>query len=269
MPQYLERDPNALATLLRGQTQIPRYTDEEEQLGSMIPEEQLFQAQEALGERGAASGGAYAIPSREALKQGGMAELRKLFGIKQAEGRAKAYPNQVAGEYGLQEARLKGGFDVESARQKAIADAAQRQQAQEFQAAQQGRQQEFQGGQGELNRAAIERNTAASIGGRENVANIGAGSRAATQKSIDARKNPPGIWEAIFGGKDPATTPKAVATPSNVDVSALLAPENIQANVSGIRQQYPGIPLQTLIAQGKLEFDSPEEEAATIAAFGQ
>ncbi len=259
---FLERDPDALATLLRGQTQIPMQTEEEYQLEEMVPDELLLQAQEAIGQRGAATGKAYSVPSRQALKQSGIAELRKLFGLQQGEARAKAYPAQVAGEYGLQEARLKGGFDVESAKQKAIADAAQYQRQQEGLDTRQLRQQEFQGGQGELNRGAVAANTAALIGGRQSVAETGVAGREALARRKNPADNywgpdalvgqsPDWLRRILWAGEGPMDAPQA-GTPSTH--AAELAP---YAN----HPQYSALPFESLLQQGIVSGSPDDLEA--------
>ncbi len=250
---FLERDPDALATLLRGQTQIPMQTEEEYQLEEMVPDELLLQAQEAIGQRGAATGKAYSVPSRQALKQSGIAELRKLFGLQQGEARAKAYPAQVAGEYGLQEARLKGGFDVESAKQKAMADAAQYQRQQEALDKRQERQHTFQGGQGDLSREAVAANTAALIGGRQNVAETGVAGRAELAKAKETAKNPPDK----YWGYDP--------------LMAWLYSENKPNPAAELAQyknspQHSALPFEALLEQGIVS-GSPEEIEAYRQAW--
>ncbi len=251
----LERDPNALSILLRGQTQLPMKSEEDYALEEMIPEEQLFQAQEAYGRRGAESGGAYSIPSRESLKQSGLAELRKLFGIQQGEAQAKALPSRIAGEYGLREAQLKGGFDVESAKQKAIADAAQRQQQQEFQQGQQTRQQEFQGGQGDLTRQALAGRATQAQGAAQ-------AGREYNQGQINQRAQDKAPFNAIeylkslFGGGEEAAPAASSNIPAAVD-SFRKHPDTAQMT------------FEQLMQSGELEGATPQELAEFQQAWGR
>lgn len=253
----LERDPNALSILLRNQPQIPLQSEQDYALEEMIPEEQLFQAQEAYGRRGAESGGAYTIPSRESLKRGGMAELRKLFGIQQGEAQAKALPARIAGEYGLETARTKGGFDVEAARQKAIADAAAQQSSRQFQQEHQGRQQAFSRGEGQLNRQALAGRATQAQGATQ-------AGREYTQGQINQRaqdKKPFDIIEYIksaFGGGSPAA-PAAAST------------SNIPAAINSFRQ-HPDtaqMSFEQLMQSGELEGATPQELAEFQQAWGR
>jgi len=260
----LERDPNALAALLRMQPQIPQQTDEEAQLSSMIPEEQLYQAQEAQADAGRARGGPYAVSSRDQLRESGMAELRKMFGIQQAKAQAAALPARVTGEYGMANRRLQnqGALDVANVNQ---TGAAARETGLNTRATQAlgGMNERAALGQTGANersaagRASAERIAAANRTGRSDVAG-------ANQAAITARKNPPGILDWLRGNK-----PAAAAPAASPDVAALLDPTNIQNNVAQIQAQHPGIPIEELISQGEVTFDSPEEEAATIAAYGR
>jgi hypothetical protein len=95
--------------------QIPQQSPEDYQLDDMIPEESLYELQDEIGARGAQRGGAYAIPSRESLRASGRSGLRRMFGEISAKGEAAAMPHRVAGEYGLEEARIKGRADIEKA----------------------------------------------------------------------------------------------------------------------------------------------------------
>lgn len=249
-------DPNALSILLRNQPQIPQYGADED-LSAMIPEEELFQAQEAAGERGAASGGAYAIPSRESLRSSGIAALRKLFGIQSAEAQAKAYPARVTGEYGLARENVRSQGNIEAARARAEADAAREAQRQEFQQSQQQRGQEFQAGQGALNREALSgRASQAQGASRQNLE--------FTQGEINRRaqeKKPFNLLEYLFGG---GTSPQPAAQGG----SAVSDPS---ADLEPLRQdpRFANLPFQALVDQGIVTADSPEELAEYAAAWGR
>ena len=247
----LERDPNALNILLGMQPQIPRHTDEEYQLQSMIPDEALFQAQEAIGRQGRESGGSYSVPSREALQQSGMAELRKLFGVQQAKAQAAALPSQVAGEYGLAREREHSRGGIEAARVREAAGASAQQEARAFQQAQQQRGQDFAAGQGVLNREALAgRGTQAQGATRSNLEfrEQGINDRAAAKNPRSALGS---LYDYFFGGKEQAAP----------------ASEAQQA-VNQAKQAHPGAPLESLLQQGILSYDTPEDLAELQAAFG-
>lgn len=113
MPQTFTRDPDALSVLLRMQPAIPHRADDG--FDEMISEGDLFGAQEAIGARGAASGGAYAIPSRESLRDSGVSKLKQLFGIQQAEAEAKALPSRIAGQSRIEQEQIRrGGVDAQT-----------------------------------------------------------------------------------------------------------------------------------------------------------
>ncbi len=250
MPQ-LQRDPDALNILLRNQPQIPMKTEDEYALESMIPEEQLFQAQEAMGDRGRAMGGPYSVASRESLRDSGVAGLRQMFGIQQAKGQAAAYPQQVAGQYGLQREDIRARGNVEAARQKAEADAARHSQDQVFQQEQQGRQQTHQAAQGQLTRDALVGRATQAQG----AAQVG---REYTQGQINDRtaaKKPFSIlgWLTGSGGN------AAAAQPASQE-AAELAP--LKKN-----PKYANLPFQALVQQGIISADSPDELAAYQAAW--
>jgi hypothetical protein len=218
----LERDPNALATLLRMQPQIPQHTEEDYALQSMIPQEQLFQAQEAAGQRGAESGGAYAIPSRESLQQSGMAELRKLFGIQQAKAQAAALPARVTGEYGMANRRLQNEGALNVANAGAEQRAADLASNRRFQQEQQTRGQEFQAGQGALNREALAGRATQAQGatraGQEYVQGQ-TNARAEAKKPFSLLQ-----WLSSLGSTSPAKVP------------AETAPSRIAAGVAQLKQ---------------------------------
>jgi hypothetical protein len=233
--------------MLRGQSKLPK-SDDDYALESMIPEEQLFQAQEAIGQHGAASGQMYSVPSREALKQSGMASLRQLFGVQESRGRAAAYPQQVAGQYGIEREGIRAQGNVEAARIRAEADANQRGASQAFQQGQQERQQTFQAGQSQLSRDAFDTRQAASI----KAADAG---RQYTQGQVNQRadaKKPMSLtgWiGSLFGG-------------GGSKEAADLAP--LKKN-----PKYASMSFDDLVAQGIVSADSPEELAAYQQAWGQ
>lgn len=251
----LEADPDALSILLRGQTPLPRYSEDDEALRSMIPEEQLFQAQEEIGERGAQRGRPYAIPSREALQQSGMSELRKLFGLQQAKAQAQAYPQQIAGEYGLQRERERSRGTVEAARVRGDMESTNRLQGQAFQQAQQGRQQTFQGEQGDKNRTAYAQRATQAQGAAQ-------GGREYTQGQINARtdaKKPFNLWGWLTSKGDSSGQPAPSANPAIADAVAQL-------------RQTPGaasLSFQQLMQAGAFgDQATPEELAEFQAAWG-
>lgn len=125
-PRMVTPDPNAATSAFGRVRASKRYTSPEDDfLSSLIPEEDVYEAQQTLGERGAETGSPYYIPSRDTLKQSGMAKLKQLLAVKQAEAAGAALPRRVEGEYGLEEARIKGAADVEVAKQRADAQAEQ------------------------------------------------------------------------------------------------------------------------------------------------
>jgi hypothetical protein len=250
----LERDPNALATLLRMQPQIPQRSEEDYALESMIPEEQLFQAQEAAGRRGAESDGAYAIPSRESLQQSGVAELRKLFGIQNAKAQAAALPARVTGEYGMANRRLQnqGALDVANVNQQG---AAARESGLNTRAT--------AGNVAAGERAAAGRTSAEGIAaanrtGRMDVAREATGRTASTQRSIDARKPQGGLSSILkmFGYGQP-------------DVAAAPASPRVSSALSQFKQDptTANLSFEQLQATGQLEGASPEEIAELQAAW--
>lgn len=261
----LERDPNALATLLRGQYQPSRLTPEDEQLSSMIPEEQLFQAQEAIGQQGAESGGAYSIPSRQALQQSGIAELRKLFGIQQAAAQAKAYPNQVAGEYGLARERERSSGNVAAAKARAEAEAANRGAQNQFLHGQQEREHAFRAGEGEAGRSSVASQGALNRTGRMDVAREGTRRAAANQAAISERANPSGgamdYIKSLFGMGGAPAAPTAPAA-GGVDVGTA---------IDALRQhpQTANLTFQQLMESGELEGATPDEMAQFQQMWGK
>jgi hypothetical protein len=86
--------------------------------------------------RGVSPSAPYAIPSREELRESGMQELRRMLSLGETKARQAAYPQETAGQYGLEEARLKGSADVEAARYGFERSSAERQTQREFQAEQ-------------------------------------------------------------------------------------------------------------------------------------
>ena len=96
--------PSALDILRPHQYQAPAAVVDD----PYFSDEELMQEQEAIGQAGAARGGAYAIPSRESLRKAGQSNLRRLLRMEEA----KALPARVAGEYGVREAETKGQHDV-------------------------------------------------------------------------------------------------------------------------------------------------------------
>lgn len=92
---------------------------EDTALSEMVPEEELYQAQDDIGEQGRQRGGPYYIPSRDSLKQSVMAQLRQALGMQRAKAEAAAYPEHIKGGYGLREADIKGQYDVRAAQAKA------------------------------------------------------------------------------------------------------------------------------------------------------
>ena len=249
MPQAFQRDPNALATLLRMQPKSYASYGEEAELGDMIPEEDLYAAQDEIGERGRTSGRPYAIPSREALKSSGVSSLKRLFGEIGAKGRAAAYPRQIQGEYDLRGIERKGQYDVEAAKQKEQAEAAQRETQRQFQVDQQRRGQEFGAEQGRVGREAI--------AGRQTTSQAATATRSReTQAAIDRRQEARKPWNlkdffsSLWGKPKPENNEAATA-------------------VASARQEYPGTSLENLIQNGVLAYDTPEELAALQAAWGQ
>jgi hypothetical protein len=238
------------------QPQIPQQTEEDYALQSMIPQEDLYQAQEAAGTRGAASGGAYAIPSRESLQQSGMAELRKLFGIQQAKAQAAALPARVTGEYGMANRKLQnqGALDVANVNQQG---AAARETGLNTRATQ------ALGGANE--RAAAGRTSAAEIAaanraGRMDVARETTGRTAATQKSIDVRKNPPGMLSSLLKYLTGGQTEAAAAPTVSPRVESALNQFKQDPSTANLS-------FEQLAASGQLEGASPEEIAELQAAW--
>jgi hypothetical protein len=254
-----ERDPNALAALLRMQPQIPQHTEEDQTLESMIPQEQLFQAQEAAGRRGAESGGAYAIPSRESLQQSGVAELRKLFGIQNAKAQAAALPARVTGEYGMANRRLQnqGALDVANVNEQGrSADLASNRQ---FQQQQQERGQTFQAGQGVLNREALAGRATQAQGATRSNAEYNQGQ---TNLRAEAKK-PKGIgdfwnWLTSSGNEPEAAAAAPTATSPRV-----------AAGIASLKQDpsTAGLTFEQIIQMGHGASLSPAELAELQAAW--
>ena len=259
MPNNL--DPNALAVLLRGQPASYAQYGEDQSLSEMIPEESLFQAQEAIGAKGAGGDAPYFVPSRESLQKSGVSKLKRLFGLERAKGQAAAYPAQVKGQYDYETTGLKGRYDVEAARTKAEAEIAERRANQEFQQAQQGRGQAFSGEQNRMGREQTAANTKALIEGRQGTAEEATRRSAATQRSIDLRKSggenkywgPDAImeplWRLLGGGPDPA-------------IEKTLAPYRNDP-------RFADLPFDEFAAATQFQADTPEEEAAYRQAWGK
>ena len=116
---------NGLSALLNLQKQpgssgyIPQQTEEDYALDTMIPDEALYEAQDEIGRRGADSGRAYSVPSRESLRGSGRSGLRRIFGEIEAKGNAEARPRQIAGEYDLRRAQIEAQGAVAAAQAKA------------------------------------------------------------------------------------------------------------------------------------------------------
>jgi hypothetical protein len=93
----------------------------------MIPEEELFSAQDAYAQAGRESGVPFAVPSREALRGSGVSALRRMFSQTAAEGEAAARPQQVAGMFGLERERIaqRGGIERAALEEAAAASRAE------------------------------------------------------------------------------------------------------------------------------------------------
>lgn len=87
-------------------------------------EQELIDLQDQIGAAGAERGGAYAIPSRESLKESAFGQVRRLLGLQAREAEAKALPERVRGEYGLEAERIRGRAGVEASRYAAERQAA-------------------------------------------------------------------------------------------------------------------------------------------------
>lgn len=100
--------PNAiLENLLRlkaNQTQIPMYNEDEEAFGPT--DEELYDAQDEIGARGAARGTPYFVPSRDELKQSGMQAVRRMLGLRDLALREKVLPAQVEAQGRIGAARI-------------------------------------------------------------------------------------------------------------------------------------------------------------------
>lgn len=135
-------NPNPLSVLL-GLKQNNPLLDEslygnttDAQFASMIPEESLYGAQEeAIQPRGA-----FTVPSRNSLRDSGVAGLKRTFGLARADAEAKAAPERIKGEYGLAEENIRRETAADNRRAAAEERAAGR---------------EFSAGQNALNREAI------------------------------------------------------------------------------------------------------------------
>lgn len=124
---------NALEVLLNLAKQRPSATAQvNAPYDEMVSDYALKDVQGAIGEQGRQGGSPYYVPSRDELRQQGMAELKKLFGTLQAQGEAKAVPERIKGEYGLAGAQIRA---QEAANRAKEADA-QRQTQRDFQAEQ-------------------------------------------------------------------------------------------------------------------------------------
>lgn len=105
----------ALQSLMRNKPQVPQYDPEMEELGPTDLE--LEDEQAGIAREGAQSGSDYFyVPSRESLKTSQMGALKRALKIAETTAQQKAYPQQVAGEFGLEQARVRGGAQVEAAR---------------------------------------------------------------------------------------------------------------------------------------------------------
>ena len=235
--------PNGLSVLMNlaqrpgSSGNIPQHSGDDYELDSMIPEESIYELQDAIGERGAASGRAYAIPSRESLRGSGRSALRRMFGEIGAKGEAASQPHRVAGEYGLEEARIKGAADIQKAQIENESNASLREM---------------------MHMQAMERQDALQqqINQRSAGTVAGADRRAAARESgIAARQNAAGYLK-LAGEKD-----KAAA--GAWDLFGFGSKRKLQAEAQAARQQAAQIGMSAPIPGDEEELDvSPEEWSA-------
>ena len=133
MPNPLQQ--SSLSTLMGLSKQagssgyIPQRSQDDYELDEMIPEESLFEMQDEIGARGAQSGRAYSVPSRESLRSSGRAGLRGIFGQIAAKNQGQVDAARYKSMGDAQAATIKGAADVESARYGADAASARAQEA--------------------------------------------------------------------------------------------------------------------------------------------
>lgn len=120
MPNPLQQ--SSLSTLMGLSKQagssgyIPQQSQADYDLDEMIPEESLYELQDEIGSRGAESGRAYAVPSRESLRSSGRAGLKSIFGQIAAKNQGAIDAARYKSMGDIDAARIKGSADVESAR---------------------------------------------------------------------------------------------------------------------------------------------------------
>lgn len=94
----------AIKNLLSRPTRLPRYTDEEEALGPT--EHELMEAQQAAAQH--EPGQAYFVPSRESLKETGMAQLRRTLGLRRLAVQEKLAPEYLKRQTALEQEQMRG-----------------------------------------------------------------------------------------------------------------------------------------------------------------
>lgn len=242
--------PNGLSVLLGLQRQpgssgqIPLRSTEESDLDELIPEEELFQAQEAIAGQGRESGGAFAVPSREALRQSGRSALSRFFAQTRAKGEAAARPQQVAGEFGLERERIaqRGGIEQAAFGAQTAAELRQLQHEQALE-----RQRELQG----------------SITGRT----------AATQRSVGERSA--GTQGAIRQRQIAADQLRRAAAldkqaQSAYDLFGLGSRRRLQSEAQALRQQAQAglaVPIEDEEGEDVIELDLTPEQLAQLQSL--
>jgi len=226
-------------------------------------EEDLIQEQIQQGQEGAASGGPYAVPSREALRESAFSKLRSVLGMQGREAQARALPARVAGEYGLEEQRIRSRGDIEAAR---LA-------ADRYAMLEEGRDRRAQ-----ANLEALGQRLQTAEEGKGERASAAIAGRRQSQQTADLlrrasaiEKQPVGLFSRLkgfFGAGGP--TPQEQAEQLRQQAIGSLESDDsaMQAAAAAIQQAYPGQSLDELIASGEVR-GTPEKLEALRRVMGQ
>lgn len=229
-------------------------------------EEALIQEQLRQGQMGAASGGAYALPSRESLRESAFSNLRSLLERQSREAEARALPARVTGEYGLEEARIKGRSDIEAA--KLAAD--------RYSMLEEGRDRRSQ-----ANLDAMMRRLETAEAGKGQRAAGAEQGRQQRQQTADllrragaVEKQPEGMFSQLgrlFGitsGPSPQEQAEQLRQQAIGSLEGGEGGDDISAAAAELQQAYPGRSVDELVAAGIVE-GSPEEIDALRRVMGQ
>lgn len=243
---------------------------EDTALSEMVPEEELYQEQDAIGEQGRQRSGPYYIPSRDSLKQSAMAQLRQALGMQRAKAEATAYPEHIKGGYGLREADIKGRYDVQAAQARAEGADERDQRTDQrmrelFMMGQEGQDRRM--GQTQAGYTARTQATEQGKNTRQQLGQSEARARAA-EGAPDPRWFP-GVQDFFGMGE----SPQAKAAKIRQEAMGQAANEDQlsgQDIAQEVLQQHPGVvdPNQLRgILDASYDFDSPQEMEQVIAAI--